>query len=123
LDELKAPAERLEPARRLQLLVGVLAEIDDLHAHTHVVRELLDLGHGQTRREMDVVYLGLACAYAVSTDNTFAAVGRPAESGWKWTANPSIAKTVRKLVRIQKKEEPPAIVALPLQGIPPEVQP
>ena len=73
---------------------------------------------------MDVVYLGLARGYAVSPDDAFAATGIPSQDGWLWTADPSIADAVRKLVRIQNKSLPPALVTLPMDGhIPAEVQP
>ncbi len=72
---------------------------------------------------MDVLYLGLACGYAVSTDNSIAAMGSPSGSGWQWTIQPDIAPEVRSLIQIQKKEQPPALVTLPMRGIAKAVQP
>jgi len=100
-------------ARRVQLLVGALAELETLQNRSHAVRELIDPGTGG-RREMDVVYLGLARGFAVSPDDTTAATGHPSQTEWQWSLAPAIANEVRQLVRIQNKEAPPTLVTLPL---------
>jgi len=110
-------------ARRVQLLVGVLSELEGLQNQNHVVRELLELEPGH-RREMDIVYLGLARGFAVSPDDSVALQGIPAESGWRWEALPSShAADVRAMVRILNEEQPPALVAIPVKGSFSEPQP
>ncbi len=110
-------------ARRVQLLVGVLGEIEMLQNQNHVARELLELETGQ-RCEMDVVYLGLARGFAVAPDDSAALQGIPSESGWTWTAMPaSDAGAVRTMVRILNEEQPPTLVSVPMASGFPEVQP
>lgn len=121
--ELSLPSPSKSSARRLQLLVGVMSEVELLQNRNHVVRELIDPGAGE-RREMDVVYLGLARGYAVSHDNMSTAAGIPTESGWRWsTIDPSAGSAIRALVRILNEEQPPAIVTVPMAGGFPEALP
>ena len=121
--ELLDPALSQSPARRVQLLVGVLDEIETLQNRNHVVRELLDPGTGQ-RREMDVVYLGLARGYAISPDDAVLASGIPTQTGWHWSElDASATDAIRTLTRILNEEQPPAVVSIPMTGNFPEVQP
>ena len=111
--------DSLPSTRRLQYLVAVLSEIESIQHSSHVVQELIEGDEG--RREMDVVYLGLACGFAVSPDSSVAAVGRPSASGWKWAESQGFAPEVRKLVSIKQQKLPPAIVNIPINGTPVEV--
>jgi hypothetical protein len=121
--ELLDPARSDTSARRVQLLVGVLSEIEALQNRNHVLRELVDPGTGQ-RREMDVVYFGLARGYAISPDDAAVATGIPTQTGWRWSElDPSTAGAIRTLVRILNEEQPPAVVSVPMVGDLPEVQP
>lgn len=113
--QLTTDTAKTATARRVQLLISALTEIESLQHHHHSVRELLAI-KGQPRREMDVVYLGLAQGFAVSPDNTLAAVGMPTANGWVWTPRQAIAPVVRNLVQIQNQDSPPALVTLPLNG-------
>ena len=109
-------SESLLPTSQLQIMVSALSEIESIQHSSHVVRELLTLEGGAGRREMDVVYLGLACGFAVSPDNSVAATGCPTSNGWKWTEDSAIATEVRKLVGIRQQKLPPSIVNLPVNG-------
>jgi len=107
--------------QRLQLLVASMEEIEKTENGIHTVRELL-LIEGQ-RREMDIIYLGLGCGFAVSPDNSVAAIGYPAKEGWQWTAAHETAAEVRKLINIKNHELPPQIITLPINGNSGEVKP
>lgn len=121
--ELLDPARSDSSARRVQLLVGVLGEIEALQNRNHVVRELIDPGTGQ-RREMDVVYFGLARGYAISPNDAAVAAGIPAQTGWRWSElDPSAADAIRTLVQILNEEQPPTVVSVPMTGNFPEVLP
>lgn len=111
--ELSAQTKSIAPARRLQLLTLTLSEIETLRNQSHYTRELIQLEPAQ-RREMDVVYLGLARGFALSPDNATAAIGISTATGWEWTEASGIAKDVRELVRILNTEVPPSLVSLPL---------
>jgi len=106
--------------KQLQILVSALSEIEKLENSSHSVSEIIDIDN--SRRKMDVIYLGLSCGFAVSSDNSIAAVGRPDAAGWKWQASPKIAAEVRRLVDIKNQELPPQLVTLPLPGTVREVQ-
>ncbi len=122
LRELNVLNTSMSPARRLQLLTQVLSEIESLQNHCHPTRELIRVGSNQ-RREMDVVYLGLSRAFAVSPDDSTAAIGISTETGWQWNEDFDITKDVRNLVSILNAKVPPALVTLPMAGHREEGQP
>ncbi len=107
--------------KRLQQLLAVLGELQRLESESHAVQEILTVD-GQ-RREMDVVYLGLAQGFAVAPDNSCAAVGVFKSSGWYWSADKKLAPEVRKLFDVKTKKKSPELVSLPLSPKVREVQP
>lgn len=111
-----AEALQVGAARRLQLILSLYAQLEDLNQRVHATKQMLDDGSGG-RREMDVLYLGLSRGYAVSADNQWAAVGIPATDGWRWEAHPEIGKTVSDLIAMQRRERAPMLNALPLQVV------
>lgn len=100
--------------RRLQLVAAFYTQLETLQHRVHVTREMLHGADGR-RREVDVIYLGLAQAFAVSPDNRWAAVGRPSGEGWTWTDKPDLSADVRKAVDVFTRREPAALVTLPVQ--------
>jgi hypothetical protein len=106
--------EALSDGARLQTVVALYAELDKLQHAWHPVKEVLPLPDG-SRKEMDVLYLGLARAFAVSPDNDYAAVGVPGPEGWTWDARPRLAPAVRRAVEVVLREHPAELVVLPLQ--------
>lgn len=100
-------------SERLQTVVALYAGIEALDNSLHVVKEMLADGQGG-RLEVDVLYLGLGRAFAVSTDNRWAAVGVPGDAGWTWTAQPALAGAVRQALAIRGREQRAAWVSLPL---------
>ncbi|MBN2452323.1 MAG: DUF3450 family protein [Lentisphaeria bacterium] len=110
-----------EVPERLRLVFGLLTEIEQFAAGVHLCRLRLDDPGGRTR-EMDVLYLGLANAYAVATEGDEAAFGVPGASGWQWRWDPSLAESVRAAVAVFRKERPAAFLRLPLEraGVPGE---
>jgi hypothetical protein len=87
---------------RIQALAGALIHLEDLHPQLHVVREVLEDDSG-TRREMEVLYLGLARAFAVSTSNDWAGVGVPTPDGWRWSARPELIPTIRSAIEMAQQ--------------------
>jgi len=102
---------------RLRLVVGLLTEIDQFADGVYLFRQPL-ADPQQVQREMDVIYLGLAMAFAVSGDGATAAAGTPAADGWAWRWDPALAGPVRTAVAIYRKEQPATFVALPLELAP-----
>jgi hypothetical protein len=111
---------KLPVTKQIQITVSALSEIEKLENSIHSVSEIIDIDN--SRRKMDVIYPGLSCGFAVSSDNSIAAVGRPNAAGWKWQSSPEIAAEVRRLVDIKNHELPPQLVTLPLPGTVREVQ-
>ncbi len=98
---------------RLQRALGVVTAIESLQSRIHVTRAMVALPE-VPRREMDVVFLGLACGYAVTADGSLAAAGRPTPAGWVWEPLPSEAATVRRLIQVAKQDVAPALVTFPV---------
>jgi hypothetical protein len=113
-------ADPLPLVRRAQAVAALYAQIETLQNQFHAVRETLD-AEG-TRRQVDVLYLGLARAFAVSPGNDWAAVGVPSDEGWAWMSAPEEAATVRLAIDMVNRQAGAQLVALPLQ-IDGEVQP
>jgi len=98
---------------RLPRMLGALAAIETLQAKVHVTRAMVALPDAP-RREMDVVFLGLACGYAVTADDRLAAAGRPTPDGWLWEPLPNEASAVRRLIQVANQDVAPALVAFPV---------
>lgn len=100
---------------RLQRMLGALQALDSFQSGIHSTRALIALPTG-TRREMDVIFFGLARGFAVTADDRTAAAGYPTADGWLWKALPESAPAVRRLLQIAKQEEPPVLVPFPVAG-------
>lgn len=98
---------------RLQRTLGALTAIETLQAGIHVTRAMIALPDAP-RREMDVLFLGLACGYAVTTDDSLAAAGRPTPEGWHWEPLPNEAAAVRRLMQVANQDIAPALVTFPV---------
>jgi hypothetical protein len=114
-------------AQRLQVVMALFSELESLQHGIHVAREVLPVsppsppggegrGEGQkaTKRELDVLYLGLARGFAVTPDDTWAAAGMPAEGGWRWHPAPAIAPEVRRALRAYNRETVGEVARLPV---------
>lgn len=113
-------AQRRTVAQRLQTDVALLTQIETLHHGLHVTREVLPVKDTK-RGEVDVLYLGLAQGFAVSTDGSWAAVGRLGDSGWTWVARPDIAGDVRRALAVFNRDIAAELVRLPLRRVQREV--
>ncbi len=115
-DELPAGHESAKKSAigpRLQRVIALYSQIETLQHGIHVVREIIPLPDA-ARREVDVVYIGLARGFAVSGDGRWAAIGTPADDGWTWTPRPELAPHIRKAVNVAGNTAPAALVDLPL---------
>lgn len=98
---------------RLQRTLGALTAIESLQAAVHVTRAMVALPDAP-RREMDVVFLGLACGYAVTTDDSLAAAGRPTPQGWRWEPLPNEAAAIRHLIQVANQDVVPVLITFPV---------
>jgi hypothetical protein len=106
------PATRLQAAERLQVVVGVLAELDKFNSAVSVFSEKRKNQAGE-EVGVETVYVGLGTAYFVNPANDFAGVGQPGTEGWDWTVKPALAPAVRDVIRIYRNEQPARFVSLP----------
>lgn len=112
------PVSEQNLSERLRLVFGLLTEIDQFANGVYLFRQPI-ADPQQVQREMDVLYLGLSMAFAVSADAASAAVGTPGATGWDWRWDPALAGAVRTAVAIYRKEQPATFVTLPLELAPP----
>jgi len=100
-------------AERLQVVIGLYTQIENLQHGIHVGKEMPAIA-GSPRRELDVLYLGLAAGFGVSPDNKAAAVGMLSAEGWTWKARDDLAPQVRRALNVFNRETAVRFVALPL---------
>ena len=110
-----ADAAGRDLSAQLRALLGLHNQWLLLQTSLHDGSLILEIGGG--RREMDVLWIGTATAYAVNADATLAATGTPGPDGWVWTENSVIAPRVRQALRIHRQEVPPALIRLPVEGL------
>ena len=104
--------------KRAQNVVALFTRIETLQNNVHATRETLDVA-GQ-RRQVEVLYLGLACGFAVSANNDWAASGLPAAEGWRWTPGGVDPLAVRTALDVLNRQRTATLVELPLH-VQPEV--
>lgn len=111
---LKAPAEKRneDVSKRLFNLTEMLAEVERFQLGVHTHTELHKDSQGQEFR-MEVVYFGLAAAYAVNEDGSFARIGRPDSTGWKFEDRPDLAPAIKSLVASTLSEKDVTFTQLP----------
>jgi predicted nucleic acid-binding Zn-ribbon protein len=102
-----------EVSKRLFSAVEVLAEVEKFQQGVHVHQELRKDSQGQ-EFNMKTVYFGLAQAYAVNDDGTFAMVGRSGPDGWKFTERNDLASQIQALVASASSEKDASFTILPL---------
>jgi len=75
--------------------------------------EVLTVGGESGARVMEVVYWGLAEAYALDRMSGNAYLGFPGEQGWVWEAHPELVPSISKLISIYKDKADPEFVEVP----------
>jgi len=120
-DALPATAEQaraIPVTERALKIIAIYSQIETMQHGFHATRETLDTGGGK-RRQVDVLYLGLARGFAVSSDNQWAAIGTPTAQGWSWSVRPAMALRIRKALEVYNQEQTAQLVNLPLQVLEP----
>ena len=95
--------EKGDVAQRLQAVIALYTQIESLQHGIHVTREMLPTT-AASRRELDVLYIGLAAGFGVSPDNQAAVVGKLSEEGWTWESRNDLAQKVRRALNIFNRE-------------------
>jgi len=112
---LQLPPEKKteDVSKRLFNAIEMLAEMEKFQQGVHVHTELHKDAEG-TEFRMDVVYFGLAAAYAVNEDGSFAETGRPTKDGWKFEERRDLAPSIKTLVASSLSEKDATFTSLPL---------
>lgn len=112
---LQLPPEKQneEVSKRLFNAIELLAEVEKFQQQVHLHSELRKDSQGREFK-MQVVYFGLAMAYGVNEDGSFAVAGRPEKDGWKFTDRPELAPQIQQLVTSAGSEKDATFTQLPL---------
>ena len=112
---LELPSERLGEgvSKRLLNLITLVTEAEKFQHTVHLRSELHRDGQGR-EYNMKVIYFGLATAYAVNEDDTFALVGLPSVDGWNFQERSDLASLIRQLIAATVGDRDAAFVTLPL---------
>jgi hypothetical protein len=121
LPESEPQASRRTLVQRAQAVVALYSQIESLQHGFHRTREILATAEG-TRRQVEVLYIGLARAFAVSPDDTWAAIGLAGKEGWTWRPQVDQAGAVRSVIAVFSQRETARLVDLPM-GITGESRP
>lgn len=100
---------------RLRTLLSLHNQLLQLQTRIHAAPQLISL-EGESR-EMDILWIGDAMAFAVSRDGQRAARGTPGEEGWTWAPLPHPAP-IREALRQVRRESPPRLLDLPVEARP-----
>ena len=99
-------------SKRLLNVVNLLTEAEKFQQTVHVRSELHQDKQGK-EFNMQVVYFGLAMAYAVNEDGSFALVGRPTPKGWQFEEREDLADDISKLLAATTGESEATFTNLP----------
>jgi septal ring factor EnvC (AmiA/AmiB activator) len=103
---------KMLPPERMQVIVGVLNEIDKFNNAVAIFSEKQKTQSGE-EVAVEAVYVGLGAAYFVNDAGTFAGTGTAGPHGWDWTIQPEIASSVREVIQIYRSERPARFISLP----------
>jgi hypothetical protein len=104
---------RMQATERIQVLVGILNELDKFNNAVTIFNEKRKNEKGD-EVAVETVYVGLGAAYFVNDAGDFAGTGSPAPNGWEWSVRPELASSVKEVVRIYRNEQPARFVSLPV---------
>jgi hypothetical protein len=105
-------ATKMAATERIQVIVGILNELDKFNNAVAVFSEKRKSPQGG-EVAAETVYVGLGAAYFVNDVGDVAGTGTPGPGGWEWTFQPDLAPAIREVIRIYRTERPPRFVALP----------
>jgi septal ring factor EnvC (AmiA/AmiB activator) len=102
----------LSVTERLLTVVGLLNRVDKFNGVVTVVSEIRNVG--DSSREVDTLYFGLAAAYFSDAAGKFAGVGRPTDAGWVWEERPEIGPEAAALIAAYQGTREARFAVLPL---------
>jgi len=100
-------------SKRLVTVTELMADVEKFQQGVHVFPELHKNSKGE-EFNMQVVYFGLAFAYAVNEDGSFALVGCANPDGWKFQERSDLAPQILKLLNTTTSETEASFTNLPI---------
>lgn len=113
LPETQRQADKLPLTKRAQTVAALYSQIETIQNRFHAFHETLDING--VRRQVDVLYVGLARSFAVSPADDWAAVGMPRDDGWAWSEQDEEAAVIRAAIDIFNQKKTAGLVTLPMQ--------
>jgi hypothetical protein len=111
--QLPLDAQVDDVAKRLANVTELMAEAEKFQQGVNVHPELHKKSDGN-EYNMQVVYFGMAIAYAVNEDSTFALVGTPTPTGWTFKESNDLAPAIQKLIVTATTEKDVSFTPLPI---------
>ena len=108
-----AEAARRSLSARMQTVMALCVQLEELNRDVHVVQELIPQPDGR-KLLMDVVYLGLARGFAVSSDDRVAMTGSSDAVGWTWVSDPALSADIRAAHSVASRKDVARLLSLPL---------
>jgi len=99
-------------AERLQVLVGILNELDKFNSGISVFNAKRRNDKGD-EIAVETVYVGLGAAYFANEAGDFAGRGTSGASGWDWQVRSDLGPSIREVIRIYRNEPPAHFISLP----------
>lgn len=106
-----------DTGKRLANLTEIMAEVEKFQNTVTVYTELHKNASGE-EYEMQVAYMGMAAAYAVNENASFALIGRPTADGWKFTERNDVAADIQKFLVTATSEKDVSLTKLPIPTAP-----
>ncbi len=110
---LPADGQTEEISKRLVTVTELMADVEKFQQGVHVFPELHKNPNGE-EFNMQVVYFGLAFAYAVNEDGSFALAGRANPNGWMFQERSDLAPQILKLLVTATSETEVSFTKLPI---------
>jgi hypothetical protein len=99
-------------SKRLLTIITLTSEAEKFQQTVHIRPELHQDKSGR-EFNMQVIYFGLAVAYAVNEDGSLALSGRPGPDGWVFEESPHLAGAIQELIGAATGNRDAAFIQLP----------
>lgn len=97
---------------RVMNVIGILTEIEKFNSQITIEESIQDINGEKIK--VDTIYVGFAAGYYVDGTQSVAGVMAPAKGGWTKTENNELAEAIASAVAMQRREQQPQFVNLPL---------
>lgn len=120
MNQVRSDADRKDDAikekltSRLNNILNLLAEAEKWQQTIHLRKEMHTNEDGR-EYNMQVIYIGLASAYAVNESGDFALVGYPKEDGWNFEARNDLAPDILKMLNVLNGDADAQFIQLPVE--------